>query len=450
MKTSFGDQRSGRRRPADRCRGYCWVRAAMVRVSRPSWRPTIAVGLLLSLAAVSGCTPRPAPPPTPLVSQLPDVAKNIWDSRGNLVHQEPYDDPPLADPDTVGRAWRAVYKSVSGLDGGMREISGAFFVPRGAPPQNGWPVIALAHGTVGIGNNCGPSRQPNLQGYGFLVQELLESNYAVALTDYEGLGESGSHPYLEPRTAAFNTIDAVRAMRNLTPNASTRWVAIGYSQGGQAVWVANELNSYYAGGLQLQGTVALAPATNLSGAAELALSKSMTDEQRALFPTLIVGLSRYNPDLNPRAFLHEDTRSYEKSLSRCKVSPRQPRRTRVVPAPVPWRPVAHRLRDSNDLSTDSPQAVGKLQEVLRRVAVPERPLEKPMLVISADHDAVIFPEWVQFAVSRSCALGGTIQYLHVNADHQNVLWKVSRPVDRWIADRFAGAEAPSNCTGRQG
>jgi pimeloyl-ACP methyl ester carboxylesterase len=332
----------------------------------------------------------------------------------------------------------------------MREISGAFFVPRGAPPPNGWPVVALAHGTVGIGNNCGPSRQPNLQGYGFLIQELLESHYAVALTDYEGLGETGSHPYLEPRTAAFNTIDAVRAMRNLTTKASTRWVAIGYSQGGQAVWVANELDSFYGGGLQLQGTVALAPATNLSGAAELALSKSMTDEQRALFPSLIVGLARYNPDLDARAFLHQDTRSYVKSLSRCKISPRQPRRTRVVPAPVLWRPVAHRLRDSNDLSADSGQAVSKLQEVLRRVAVPDRPLEKPMLVISAKQDAVIFPEWVQFAVSRSCALGGTVQYLQVNADHQNILWKVSRPVDRWIADRFAGAVSPSNCPERQG
>lgn len=424
--------------------------AAVVPVARLSWRSALAAVLCLTLATLTGCASPPAPPPAPIASRLPDVAKDVWNSRGTLVHQEPYNDPPLADPGTVGEAWRAVYRSVSGLDGGMREISGAFFIPPGTPPQGGWPVIALAHGTVGIGNNCGPSRQPNLQGYGFLIQELLESNYAVALTDYEGLGETGSHPYLEPRTAAFNTIDAVRAMRNLTAKASARWIAVGYSQGGQAVWVANELNSYYGGGLQLQGSVALAPATNLSGAAELALSKSMTDEQMALFPTLIVGLARYNPDLDPRAFLHEDTKSYEKSLSRCKISPRQPRRPRAVPAPVPWRPVAQHLRDSNDLRADYPQDVFKLQEVLRRVAVPDRPLEKPMLVISGDHDAVLFPEWVQFAVSRSCALGGTIEYRQVNADHQSILWRVSRPVDRWIADRFAGAMPPSNCPARQG
>ena len=182
------------------------------------------------------------------------------------MHREPYDDAPLEDRDAVlGQAWRAVYTSVSGVDGGRREVSGAFFVPRGAPPENGWPVISLAHGTTGIGNDCGPSRQPDLMGYAPMVQWLLADKYAVALTDYEGLGESGSHPYLEPRTAAFNTIDAVRAMRAISPLVSARWMAVGYSQGGQAVWAADELNAYYGNDLQLQGSVALAPAANVTG-----------------------------------------------------------------------------------------------------------------------------------------------------------------------------------------
>ncbi|HTI75703.1 MAG TPA: lipase family protein [Mycobacterium sp.] len=383
------------------------------------------------------------------MSSLPNVAKDAWDGRGQLVHQEPFDDPPLADPEAVlGRAWKAVYRSVSGVDGGMREISGSFFVPSGTPPKGGWPVISLAHGTVGIGNNCGPSRQPDLQGYGFMVKGLLESKYAVALTDYEGLGETGSHPYLEPRTEAFNTIDAVRALRNLTPEASARWIGVGYSQGGQAVWAANELNSYYASDLQLEGSVALAPATNLSGAADLVLSKSMTDEQRALFPTVIVGLARYNPDLDERSFLHESTNAYQKSLSSCQ--PRRGHSRKVVPAAVPWDTVAWRVRESNDLEPDTPQDVAKLKEVLRRVAIPQGPLKQPMLVISAAHDDVVFPDWVRLAVSRSCELGGEVEYLQADARHDDILWKAFRPVDRWIADRFAGTAAPSNCPPTQG
>ncbi|OBF40822.1 hypothetical protein A5724_07145 [Mycobacterium sp. ACS1612] len=423
--------------------------AALVRFAGLSWRLDLAALLLLVLSALPGCA-TPVPPPAPIVSPLPDIAGDVWNSRGHIVRQEPYNDPPLADRDEVlGQAWRAVYTSVSGLDGGAREVSGAFFVPRGTPPKDGWPVISLAHGTVGIGNNCGPSRQPNLQGYGFMIRGLLKSNYAVALTDYEGLGESGVHPYLEPRTAAFNTVDAVRAMRNLTANVSTRWIGVGYSQGGPAVWVANQLDSYYGTGLQLEGTVALAPATNLSGATDLLLTASMTDEQRVLFPTLIVGLARYNSEVHPRSFLHEYTKSYEKSLSRCETTPRH-RRIPSVPAPVLWRTVVDRLRESNDFRPKSSQDVAELQEVLRRIALPDRPLQQPMLVISGEHDAVVFPEWVQFAVSRGCALGGRIKYLQADANHQDILWKVSRPVDRWIADRFAGEVPPSTCPATQG
>ena len=54
----------------------------------------------------------------------------------------------LTTDSVLGEAWRAVYTSVSGVDGGIREVSGAFFVPRGTPPENGWPVISLAHGTT--------------------------------------------------------------------------------------------------------------------------------------------------------------------------------------------------------------------------------------------------------------------------------------------------------------
>src|SRR5690242_19541191 len=235
--------------------------------------------------------PRPlptAPAEMPAIVALPHIGGEVWDSRGHVLRQEPYVDPPLEDPAVLGRAWRAVYTSVSGVDGGRREISGAFFVPPGPAPEKGWPLISLAHGTTGIGNDCGPSRQQDLMGYAPMVESFLTNKYAVALTDYEGLGESGSHPYLEPRTEAFNTIDAVRAMREIAPAVSTRWVAVGYSQGGQAVWAANELNSDYANGLQLQGAVSLAPAVNLTGVVDLVSSGTLTDDQRACFPLGII------------------------------------------------------------------------------------------------------------------------------------------------------------------
>jgi len=427
------------------------VCAALVRFAQRSWRLALAtlLFLLLPLSASTTWAALPsAPAAAPVVVPLPDVASDVWQSRGHVVHQEPYDDAPLEDRDGVlGQAWRAVYTSVSGVDGGIREVSGAFFVPSGTPPENGWPVISLAHGTTGIGNNCGPSRQPNLQGYAPMIQALLADKYAVALTDYEGLGESGSHPYLEPRTAAFNTIDAVRAMRAISPTVSARWMAVGYSQGGQAVWAANELNSYYGNDLQLQGIVALAPAANLTGLADLVWSGSLTQDQTARVPLGIVGFARYNPDLDADAFLHGSAEWYREQLSRCirdESTVRYPKQTPL--APIPWQAVVDRLRDANDVRPDTAQDVATLRDALRRVALPQRPLDKPMLVINGEHDTQVLPDWVRSAVSRSCALGGQIEYLQIpDTGHLDLIPKVAQPVQQWIADRFAGTPPPSNC-----
>jgi Secretory lipase len=435
------------------------VWAAPVRFAELYLRPALAV-LLFLLLPLSVSRPWPpqlpsAPAAAPIVVALPDVATDVWQSRGHVVHQEPYDDPPLEDRDSVlGQAWRAVYTSVSGVDGGRREVSGTFFVPRGTPPENGWPLISLAHGTTGIGNNCGPSRQPDLMGYAPMIQSFLADKYAVALTDYEGLGESGSHPYLEPRTAAFNTIDAARAMRDISATVSARWVAVGYSQGGEAVWAANELNSYYGNDLQLQGSVALAPAANLTGIADLVSSGSLTDEQRARFPLGIVGFARYNPDLDADSFLHGSAEYFRAQLSRCEPPDSQDstgRQSENTPLPpVLWRTVVDRLRDANDVKPYTPQDVATLREALRRVALPQRPLDKPMLVINGEDDAQVLPDWVRSAVSRSCALGAQIQYLQIpNAGHDDLVPKVADTMERWIADRFAGTPPPSNCPAGQ-
>jgi hypothetical protein len=415
----------------------------------------LAILLGLILCKLTSCTPPlpSAPDAAPVVVPLPDISGEVWDSRGHVVHEEPYDDPPLDDRESVlGKAWRAVYISVSGVDGGMREVSGAFFVPSGTAPENGWPVISLAHGTTGIGHNCGPSRQPDLMGYAPMIQSFLADKYAVAVTDYEGLGESGSHPYLEPQTAAFNTIDAVRAMRDISPTVSARWIAVGYSQGGQAVWAADELNSYYGNDLQLQGTVALAPAANLTGVADLVSSGSLTDDQRARFPMGIVGADRYNPDLDADAFLHGSAEYFREQLSRCTrdESTGSPSERTPSPLPVPWRTVVDRLRDANDVKPATALDVATLRDVLRRLALPQQPLDKPMLVINGEDDTQVLPEWVRSAVSRSCALGGQIEYVQIpGVTHLDVVPKSAQTTQRWIADRFARMAAPSNCPAGQ-
>lgn len=407
----------------------------------------LIVLLLLPLTVVKTFEPElpTSPASTPIVMPTPDIAEDVWQRRGQVLHREAYDDAPLKDRGSVvGEAWRAVYASVSGTDGQSREISGAFFVPSGVPPDDGWPVISLAHGTTGVGINCGPTRQPDMEGYGPIVESLLANDYAVAMTDYEGLGEQGAHPYLEPRTAAFNTIDAVRAIREITPTVSSRWIGVGYSQGGQAVWAANELNDFYGSDLELQGSVALAPAANVTGAVDLALSRSMTDEQRSLFPLMIVGLLRYTPDLNEGAFLHGAAQAGAAEMQQCGVS--TGRSPYEKPNVLPWQRFIDRIRESNELRPQTSEDADALREALRKVALPQRPLQAPMLVIAGLRDAIMLAGWVETAVEQSCALGGRIEYLEVpDADHQEILWRRADLVAHWIADRFAGLAAPTNC-----
>ena len=229
-------------------------------------------------------------------------------------------------------------------------------------------------------------------------------------------------------------------------------MAVGYSQGGQAVWAANELDSYYGNDLQLEGSVALAPAVNLTGTAELAGSGSLTQDQRSRFPMAIVGFGRYNPDLDLDAFLHGSAEAYQEVLSHCEQNGSQPSTLSRfhTAAPVLWRPVVERLRAANEVKPDRGEDVAKLREALRRIALPQRPLNKPMLVIIGEQDAVVLPQWVQSAVARSCALGGQIEYLQIpDAGHLDLPTLVADTTQRWIADRFAGMPAPSNCLAGQ-
>jgi alpha-beta hydrolase superfamily lysophospholipase len=405
--------------------------------ARPGGRVPVRFGLVillvLALAASAGCSldRGDASAAPPIKTPLPDVAAEAWSARGHVTERSQFD-PPLADPDLViGAAWRAVYNSVSGLDGQIRRVSGAFFVPRQDPPQGGWPVISLAHGTTGIDTGCGPSAHTDLMGYLPEVRGLLADGYAVALTDYEGLGSAGAHPYLEPRTAAFNVIDAVRALHELTANVSQRWVAVGTSQGGQAVWAANELNSFYGDGTELLGSVAMSPAANITGLADLAWSGQLTDDQQTYFPLVIVGMQRYNAGLDEHRYLHGRIADGMGVLAECR------------------SPVSDLLSKANaekELQPDDRRDVSTLREALQKIALPQYPVTVPMLVVSGGRDRTVRPQWVSAAVKQSCQLGGHIEHVEIaDAGHAELPPDAEKDVRQWITDRFDGVVARSDC-----
>ncbi|MEU0539566.1 lipase family protein [Nocardia sp. NPDC005978] len=159
-------------------------------------------------------------------------------------------------------AERVVYTTRNSLGEPVR-ASGALFVPQGTPPPGGWPVIAWEHGTVGRADACAPSGT-DFTFYRPYLENLLAQGYAVAATDYIGLGTPGEHAYLDGRAAAQASIDMVRAARAADPTLSSRWAAAGHSQGGHATLFTASIAAVYAPELDYRGAVAFAPGASIT------------------------------------------------------------------------------------------------------------------------------------------------------------------------------------------
>ncbi|WP_299531317.1 lipase family protein [uncultured Streptomyces sp.] len=178
-----------------------------------------------------------------------------------------------------GTATRLMYKSTD-TTGAPVAVTGAYIEPsaawRGGGPR---PLVAVASGTMGQGDQCAPSlalEHPltvSLEtlsvGYeDIAVYRLLASGAAVVVTDYVGFGATDRlHTYVNRVDEAHALLDAARAARSVTGasvDASSRVGFYGYSQGGGATGAAAELQPSYAPDVNLVGSYVGAPPADLT------------------------------------------------------------------------------------------------------------------------------------------------------------------------------------------
>lgn len=326
---------------------------------------------------------------------------------------------------------RVVYRSTSGDTGAETEVSGTVFTPHGTPPPGGWPVIAFGHGTTGINEPCAPSLSGTLLGMAEPVAALVAGGFAVAFADYQGLGHEGVHPYPDPRTAGLNIIDSVRALRHTFPDVSNRWAALGGSQGGGAVWAADEQAAGYAPELDLVGAVAYVPAADVAGLVDKALDGAMTPDQQLVFIAIVESMARLHPDLNRDDFRRGAAAKYWDILNACSgpmVADRDAAADELTPA---------------DLVPATPAAADRLRSLLAEWALPHQPLSAPLAVVYSGQDEFIDEQWTTEALARACALGGKVSWrLDPTKGHGNV--DLSDHFG-WIADRFADKPVTDEC-----
>ncbi|SNT39180.1 Secretory lipase [Rhodococcoides kyotonense] len=327
-----------------------------------------------------------------------------------------------------------VYKSVSGVTGESTQVSGALFVPAGEAPAGGRPVVAYAHGTVGIEPGCAPTETSALAGDAGAVSLLLEQGYAVTYTDYQGLSSRTSsppHPYLEPRTAGFDVIDSVRAARNLDPTLSTRWLAAGSSQGGHAAWAANEFSDIYGDGLDLVGSAVLAPALDISPVVARAQTSTLSDGQRALYPMIVEGAAAVDSTIDPDEHLHGILGDEKSALISC------------GPGSAAARSAAAAQVQPGDTVASNTEAAQQLTSRLQEYSLPKSSSPAPILALYGGSDDIVLPAWTEVALGRACGFGDSV--LRVRLEGQGHTITPGSFLQTWIADRFAGRPAPDNC-----
>jgi pimeloyl-ACP methyl ester carboxylesterase len=292
------------------------------------------------------------------------------------------------------------------------------------------------HGTNGLADVCAPSIAP-ATGQSTVAQvttanELLDAGYLFVATDYLGEGTPGLHPYIAGESAARNTIDIVRAARQLKPaHAGRDYVLWGHSQGGHtAMWglkIANE----YAPELDVHGVVAGAPPSQFAllyaalkngpfrhylfmatgglnaafGDEQAPLDQILTPEGLALLPELENGCTDYVRDtigdVNVDDVLVADPFT--------------------IPA---WRS----LLDADDPGQFT-QATGI-----------------PLLIIHAGADEQIPTASSQLLASHLCEIGqGTERWVYPGLKHAAVVPVALPDMIPWIHARFA-SDAPGGVT----
>lgn len=221
----------------------------------------VACATALGLASPAAAVPGRLATPTWSGLDARDYSGPIG-APGTLLAQTPLD-PSVSLP-AAGPARRILYATTD-VHGRPAVSTGAVFLPRRPAPPAGYPVIAWAHGTTGLGDDCTPSALPRSERDTRYLDHWLDRGYAVVATDYAGLGTPGMMSYLSGTVAAHSVVDAMKAAHRADLPLAPAWAIVGQSQGaGAALNAARHATAYSRGsGLDYRGVVATGTPANI-------------------------------------------------------------------------------------------------------------------------------------------------------------------------------------------
>ncbi|WP_169813118.1 lipase family protein [Nocardia jejuensis] len=353
------------------------------------------------------------------------VQDNVFRPAGTLVRSD--DLPASFWPAHTAAGYRVWYQGV-GYDGSGRIVSGSVFVPVGDPPDTGWPVVGYAHGTTGLSDRTAPSVAGLSRPESRHVATWLNAGYLVTVTDYEGLASPGPHPYFNGEAAADDIVDIVRAARHLGHRVGSRWVAVGFSQGGHAALFTGLMATKYAPELDFRGTVALAPPVEVP----MIIGMQTAHDSAAVtlfLPYLLAGL---------RTTRGLATHEFMTGLGQRLVE-------LAEHAPVRDIHYAVAVLTNQDIGTTGLDRRPGVDDMLSACRVPSARFDRPVLLAVGTADTVL-PLAAVERFATEIRRAGTDLHLTIcqGVDHSGMLSAAPQALD-WVAERMAAAvpvEAP--------
>ena len=371
----------------------------------------------------------------PVIDGFYDAPQSVPPGPGHLIRSEPYD----GRLPTGLRAYKLLYTTTA-TDGTPALASGVLAVPADGS-RGPAPVIAWAHGTVGVARGCAPSIGPDaISTVGMPAMDSLARNgWAMVATDYTGMGAPGRFPYLIGPGEGHSVLDSVRAARQVPEvRLADRTVVWGHSQGGHGALWAGQLAASYAPDVRVMGTAALSPAAD-----PLALARTVAAHPGAPGASLATAFvadaySRTYDDISLERILAPAARTVIKeAASRCTsekgtlitilaglaIARDQP----VLRPDALSGPVGRRLRDN----------------------IPLGPWSAPLFIAQGTSDEVIPIGITRDYVPRACASGAHIEFQSYDGrTHMSVLEPdspLTADLERWTEDRLTGRTAAATC-----
>lgn len=411
-------------------------------------RPVAAVALILALLVpvAAGASAEAGEPASPRAAEadgagtpvspaddafysapdpLPDVAP------GTILRSRPVVIRGLGLPVPV-RAWQVLYRSTDS-QGRPNAISGTVGVLADGKPDAERPLVVYNVGSHGLGPLCAPSYllRVGVEQEEPLMAAAIARGYAVMVTDYEGSGTPGPHTYAAGPTTGRAVLDGAKAalaLPDLGLNKKTPVGIWGYSEGGLAsTWAAEQAQSY-------------AREVNLVGTAAGGIPVDLENVARRIDGTYLsgfllaaaVGLNRGYPSMRLDEMLNDEGKAAVKDIESMCVG--------QFATAFPFRKI------SEFTTVPDPLDLPRVRAVLQTNRLGRGTPSAPMHVYESTNDQFMPLQDVRALVKAYCKKGVAVQYVEDSfSEHLFLAGSGAYPALNWLAERFAGVDAPNTC-----